>query len=49
MKGELNLITDEQVALREDVRVTTDGVADRLTTLENRIDHLKGSRAASRS
>lgn len=49
MKGELYLMTNEQIALRKDVKTTTDGFADRLTVLENRSDHLEISRDSSSS
>lgn len=49
MTGELDLITEEQIALREDVKVITNGFADRLIALKNKIKRLERFCATSRS
>lgn len=47
MKGELDLIAEKQIALRENVWMTTDGSADRLIAFVNNIDHVERSRATN--
>lgn len=49
MKGELDLITKERIAMWENIKMNTDGIADRLIALENNRDQMERLRVASRS
>lgn len=49
MKGELNLMTREEISLRVYARVITDGFTGRRTSVEKIIDYLEKSCGLSRS
>lgn len=47
-KGELFLMAEEQIALHEDVKMTTNGLADQHIALKKKINRLERNRPISR-
>lgn len=40
-KGQVDLVTEDRTALREEAKTTTESFADRLVVMENKVNHLE--------